>query len=61
MSPCRSATLPRPARSTRRRASAIESAEMSTDVNRASGLRVASVTVWAPTPQPASSTVLPAG
>jgi hypothetical protein len=42
-------------------ASAIESAATSIDVKRAPGLRRASVTVCAPTPQPASSTVLPAG
>ena len=37
------------------------SAERSIDVKRASGLRWASVSVWAPTPQPTSSTRLPAG
>lgn len=34
---------------------------MSTEVNRAQGLRRASVTVWTPTPHPASSTALPGG
>ena len=61
MSAWRSSTLARPASSTRRVAAATDSSEMSTDVIRASGLRAASVTVCAPTPQPASSTVLPGG
>src|SRR6266498_2712934 len=60
-SACRSSTFASPARSTLRLASAIESAERSTDVNRAPGLRWARVTVWAPTPHPTSSTVLPPG
>ena len=45
----------------RSRARARDSAETSTAVNCASGLRATSVAVWAPTPQPASSTRLPAG
>ena len=61
MSARRSSTLSRPAPSTRARAAASDSSEMSTDVIRASGLRAASVTVCAPTPQPASSTAAPAG
>src|SRR6266705_3379824 len=47
MSACRNSTLVRPARSALRFASAIESAETSTDVNRAPGLRWARVTVVA--------------
>src|SRR6266487_1151545 len=47
MSACRNSTLVSPARSALRLASAIESAETSTDVNRASGLRWARVTVVA--------------
>ena len=58
MSAWRNSTLPSP---TLRSASASDSAETSIEVMRASGLWAASVTVWAPTPQPASSTVLPAG
>ena len=54
-------TLMAPACSTFRLAWATEAAEMSTDVNRASGLRRARVTVWAPMPHPASSTTHPAG
>ena len=54
-------TLVSPARSARRLASAIESAEISTDVKFASWLRWAKVTVSAPTPHPTSSTLLPPG
>ncbi len=61
MSAWRNSTLVIPACSTRRFASAIDSAETSIEVNRAPGLRAARVTVWAPTPHPASSTVAPAG
>jgi hypothetical protein len=57
----RSSTFSSPASSTRRRAAATESSARSIDRKRACGLRRASVTVWAPTPQPASSTKLPAG
>ena len=39
----------------------VKSGEISTEVKSASGLRLANVTVWAPTPQPASRTWLPAG
>lgn len=58
---CRNSTFVTTARSALRRACVIESGEMSTDVNRAPGLRWASVTVCAPTPHPASSTRLPRG
>ena len=39
----------------------MDSGERSMDVKRACGLRAASVTVWAPTPQPASRTRAPGG
>ena len=61
MSPCRKVTFVRPAAPTRSFACARESGEMSTEMKLAPGLFLASVTVWAPTPQPASSTRLPAG
>ena len=38
-----------------------DSGEMSIEVIRASGLFRARMTVWAPTPHPASSTSLPGG
>ena len=61
MSPWRNSTFVSPAASARRVASATDCSETSTDVNRACGLRRASVMVWAPTPHPASSTLLPRG
>ena len=51
----------KPAAATRACAAARESGDTSIDVKRAAGLRAASVTVCAPTPQPASSTVAPGG
>jgi hypothetical protein len=54
-------TLSSPAAFARRLASAIDAAEMSTEVNWAPGLFWARMTVWAPTPQPASRTELPSG
>ncbi len=56
MSACSKATLAAPAAATAARAWASESGETSIEVMRASGLVAASVTVCAPTPQPASST-----
>ena len=61
MSACRNSTLVSPAEATFRLASAMESADTSTAVKRAPGLRRARVTVWAPTPHPASSTILSGG
>ena len=61
MSACWNATFVRPAASTLARASATDASEMSTEVTRAPGLLRASVTVCAPTPHPASRTVLPTG
>ena len=60
MSACWNSTLVSPARSALRLASAIESAEISTEVKRASGLRWARVTVWAPTPHPDLEHLAPA-
>ena len=54
MSACRNVDVGQPARSPRRLAS--DSAETSIDVKCAPGLLADSVTVCAPTPQPASST-----
>ncbi len=54
-------TLVSPAVSTRCLATASDSSEMSMEVMAAPGLLRASVTVCAPTPQPASSTRPPAG
>ena len=48
-------------RRTRAWASARDSAEMSTETTLAPGLLRATVRVWAPLPQPASSTRLPGG
>ena len=45
----------------RSRACASDCSEMSIEVILACGERAASVTVWAPTPQPASSTRAPGG
>ena len=59
MSACPNSTFVWPASRTRRSASAADSADRSTLVKRASGLLAASVTVCAPTPQPASSTRSP--
>ena len=59
MSPCANSTLVCPAARTRRCASATEAAETSIETKCACGLRAASVTVCAPTPQPASSTRAP--
>ncbi len=56
-SACRNSTFG----SARARATASDSAETSIDVKRALGLRADSVTLWAPVPQPASSTRAPAG
>ena len=61
MSAWRNSTSGKPAAPTRARASATDSSETSIDVIRAPGLRAASASVCAPTPQPASSTALPAG
>ncbi len=57
----RKVTLRSPAASVRARACSSDPAERSMLVNRAPGLFRARITVWAPTPQPASSTELPAG
>ena len=60
MSAATNSTLVCPAARTRRSASPVDSAEESMLVKRACGLLAASVTVWAPTPHPASSTRAPA-
>ena len=39
----------------------LDAGEISIDINCASGEFAANVTVWAPTPHPASKTVLPVG
>ena len=60
MSACAELDVGQPA-AARRATSATDSAETSIDVKCAFGLRADSVTVCAPTPQPASSTRAPAG
>ncbi len=59
ISACRNRTLVRQAASVARWAAAMDVAEMSIEVKRAPVLLRARVTVCAPTPQPASRTVLP--
>ena len=61
MSACWKVTLLKCARRTRSSAAARDWGEMSIEWMRAPGLLAAMVTVWAPTPQPASRTSLPAG
>jgi len=60
-SPLRNSTLARPRFRTSSRAAATESRETSIEMNAAPGLAAARMTVCAPTPQPTSSTWLPAG
>jgi len=61
MSPASNVTLVMPSACIRFLAASSETSEISTDVIRASGLFRARITVWAPVPQPASSTLDSAG